>query len=141
MFRSKIKNEYICFLIYQMFMQTVGQHLQAMLCTKQPMVSQSELVLISIEIYYHNIILYYFKKLIVNFLEAFSESLSLGFSTGLAILFHEVPHELGNFMQRFYFRLEKSFILTTTTTTKFSSNSKKVILPYYSGQGLNSIRF
>lgn len=33
---------------------------------------------------------------------AFSDSLSLGFSTALAILFHEIPHEIGNNLNSVY---------------------------------------
>jgi zinc transporter ZupT len=34
---------------------------------------------------------------ITSFLLAFSESISLGLSTSLAIFFHEIPHELGEY--------------------------------------------
>ena len=58
---------------------------------------------------------------------AFGQSLSLGLSTSLAILFHEIPHQLGNFL--FYHIINSSFFFL-----KLYYQNKitiiKAILPY-----------
>jgi len=44
-------------------------------------------------------------QIVWNFLKAFADTLSLGISTALAILFHEIPHELG----RYFFKIDHEF--------------------------------
>jgi zinc transporter ZupT len=52
---------------------------------------------------------------------SFAESLSLGFSTSLAILFHEIPHELGDYAVLLGAGFKFWNILVLNTITSFTS--------------------
>ena len=88
----------------------VGSHFLAIVYIKLPMVWLPEQV---------NSYLYNSNNFIdiicLSLIKAFSDSLSLGISTALAVFFHEIPHELGDFavLHTAGFKLYTILILNT----------------------------